>query len=44
LTAFCVVMHGRDWQKVTGDKSFVSQIASSNGKEIIWNLPFEISF
>ena len=40
LTAFCVVMHGRDWLKVSGEKSFVSQIAASNGKDITWNLPF----
>jgi hypothetical protein len=37
-------MHGADWLKVAGNKTFISQIAASNGKEITWNLPFEISF
>lgn len=44
LTAFCTLMHGPDWQRVHGEKSFISQVASSNGKEITWNLPFEVSF
>ena len=44
LTALGSIVYGPDWEKVSGDKSFVSQIASSNGKEIVWNIPFEISF
>ena len=37
-------MHGSDWAKISGEKNYISQIAASNGKEIIWDLPFEISF
>jgi hypothetical protein len=44
LTAFCNIMHGPDWVKAAGKKSYISQIAASNGQEITWNLPFEISF
>ena len=44
LTAFCSIVHGSDWVKVSGEKTFISQVASSNGKEIVWDLPFEISF
>jgi hypothetical protein len=37
-------MHGPDWIRVNGEKNFISQVASSNGKYITWNLPFEVSF
>ena len=37
-------MYGPDWTRVAGEKNYISQIASSNGKEITWDLPFEISF
>lgn len=40
LTAFCNIMHGPDWVKAAGKKSYISQIASSNGQEIFWNMPF----
>lgn len=40
LTAFCSIMHGVDWLMLNGEKNFTSQVASSNGKEITWNLPF----
>lgn len=40
LTAFCSFVHGPDWIKVEGKKEMASQIASSNGKEITWDLPF----
>jgi hypothetical protein len=44
LTAFCSIVHGPDWIRINGEKNFISQIASSNGREITWNIPFEISF
>jgi len=40
LTAFCSIIHGSSWTKISGEKNFISQIASSNGDEISWNLPF----
>lgn len=44
LTAFCSLVYSADWVRVNGDKNFISQVAASNGQEIVWNLPFEISF
>ena len=43
LSAFCSIVHGVDWTRINGQKNFISQIAASNGQEIVWNLPFEIS-
>jgi hypothetical protein len=44
LTAFCSIVHGSDWARINGEKNFISQVAASNGRQIVWNLPFEISF
>jgi hypothetical protein len=44
LTAFCSIVHGVDWTRLNGEKNFISQVAASDGQEIVWNLPFEISF
>ena len=40
LTAFGSIIYGSDWERISGEKSFISQIAASNGKEIVWDIPF----
>jgi len=37
---FYSISGGSDWNLISGQKNGVSQIASSNGDKIVWNIPF----
>ncbi len=40
LAAFCSIAHGSDWIQIAGNNEYATQIAYSNGNEIVWDLPF----